>query len=433
MGLKEKIRGAVTIGSIAAATTFLPENAEASHNIDDISFNPKLKDAKEFVVDHSLAEQEEISQAEQGQTHEFLEKIKKGEKIEYNGMSFDTQKLNASKNKDLKKFSFAFEDGQVGIKIHDDGKKFFGKNDPAKTYEILMPAEDFEGIMNMLMDKDQGKVSSERPDDPHDWVYKDHYPHFYTVDANGTRKDMTEAEAGKAFDLLADTIIPAMNSEGVLDGGKIIKKYENQIKEADYGWVLAKAANAPAIVQNKLISEGLKNYKPEFVKIAAHTDVLRAEAEKKFQTDQQVAINRLEREQKEGAARASAPVVTEHDRLAQIMIVDHIGKPTIETKDGTHLSFSCDGGRFDIHTDNQKITDSSVSFGGHRRALPIQPEEWRQISRSLEDLPEKTKKQLGSQFFKLVKEQGSPQTVASADTSKKAPIPATIIAAGSSR
>lgn len=397
--IKRHIRRLIAATTVTAAVTFAHE-AKASHDIDSASFNPKLKDATELVMNNSLSGQEEISQAEQGQSHVFLEKIKKGEKIEYNGMSFDTKKLNASKNKDLKNFGFVFENGQVGIKIFNDGKKLFGKDDPSKTYKILMSEEDFEGLMNMLMDKDQNKTSSVDFDVPPE--YKDPYPHFYVNGVEG----MSAEDAGKAFDGLLKAVL-AMNSEGVLDGSKIIKKNEDLINKADYGWILVKAANAPTIVQNALLSEGLGNYKESFVNMASNVDVLRVAAEKDFKVKQEVAALRAEK----AAQRASAPVVTESDRLDQILIVDHIGKPVIDTKDGVHLSFTCEGGRFDIHTNNQKITDSSVSFAGYKRVLPIQPEEWKMISNSLDRLPEKTKKELGPQFLKLVKEKSTQQTV----------------------
>ena len=395
ISVKKRVRGIIATGMMVAGVA-LTHDVEASQNVDNASSNPKLKDAIELFA----SGQEEVSQAEQGQTHEFLEKIKKGEKIEYNGMTFDVSKIKSSKNKDLKNFNFVFEDGKVGVSIFNDGKKLFGKDDPAKTYKILMSADDFEGIMNMLMAKDQ-KQTSDGLDFQLD---RDPYPHVYVNDVEG----MTKEDAAKLFDGLRKAILAA---NGVaFDGGKAIKNYKELIEKADYGWMLVKAADAPASIQNILLSEGLENYKESFVNMVSNVDTLRENYHKEMEIRQQVAQMREEK----AAERASAPVITEDDRLDQILIVDRIGKPVIDTKDGVHLSFTCDGGHFDIHTDNQKITDSSVSFAGHRRVLPIQPEEWRMIAKSLDRLPEKTKKELGPQFFKLVREQGTQQTISPA-------------------
>ena len=300
MGLKEKIekmaKKAVVIGSVAAATTFVPK-AEANQSTDvDIS---QLKDVPEFVVG-GISEQAEAVQSEQIETRTFLEQIKKGEKIEYNGISFDIPKLNASKDKDLKSFGFVFEDGQVGIKIHDDGKKFWGKDDPEKTYKVLMPEQDFENIMNILMNKDMGNASSDRPEDPHDWVYRDNFPHFYTVDKDGTQRNMTDAEAGKFYEKMIDTFC-AMNSEGILDASVILNKYKKQIEQADYGWILVKAMDASTGIQNIAISKAAKGYKGSFTDMAVNTDAKRALAEKDFEFNKSVAIRRYERDKQEQA------------------------------------------------------------------------------------------------------------------------------------
>ena len=298
MGLKEQIKKvakkAVVIGSVAAATTFVPK-AEASQSTDiDVA---QLKDVPEFVVG-GVTEQAEIAQPDKVEAHSFLEQIKKGEKIEYNGMTFDVPKLNASKDKTLKNFGFTFEGDQVGIQIHDDGKKFWGKDDPEKTYKILMSAHDFEGLMNTLMDKDLGQASA-RPDDPHDWVYRDSFPNFYTIE-NGVQRNMTEAEAGKAFDKLVD-VVCAMNSEGVLDASVILNKYKKQIEKADFGWILARAVNAPTGIQNALLAKGLKDYKTPFADMAVNTDAKRKIAQKDFEFNKSVAIRRWERDKQEQA------------------------------------------------------------------------------------------------------------------------------------
>ena len=315
MGFKERLKKAAgkaaVIGSMAAGVLLTPE-AKASHGTDDVSANQRAKDVPEFVVTNPVSEQ----QAEKNEAHVFLEKIKAGEKIEYNGITFDVPKLNASKDKTLKNFGFVFEGDQVGIKIHDDGKRTWSKNRPAKTYKMLMTADDFEGLMNALMDKDLGRTTSVRPENPHDWVYRDKIPHFYTVDKDGNQTRMTQEEASEFFERLGD-VICAANSENILPADPILKSKKELIEKADGGWVLTGTIGLATGIQNTVLRKAFGGYEDTFVNMVVNSETMRKEAQIEFEVSQRVAIRRYDREQQELAeiaaerAKRGLPPVTQ--------------------------------------------------------------------------------------------------------------------------
>ena len=147
---------------------------------------------------------------------ELLTKLKNGEIIEYNGLTFDTQKLKiAQKGKRLSNFDFIIQDDQVALSFQDPSS-------PNNKFLILMPPAKLESLINRAIAKDNGQTKEEekRPQNPHNWQYQSDLPLFMAETPQG-RREMTPAEIKTVYKEAVDLLFK-MHDLHIIDMGKML-------------------------------------------------------------------------------------------------------------------------------------------------------------------------------------------------------------------
>ena len=350
---------------------------------------------------------------------EVLQKLKNGEVLNYNGLTFDTKKLKKARNKGLLSgFNFVINNNETGISfqvpqgLFSRAKNFFSSDkEQNNNFLIIIPPKDLENCINFTLAKDNNKDTTQNipqktimPENPHEWKYKSKLPQLLVETPEG-RRAMTRSEANIAFDKVLD-IVFEMDKHGIIDIRKTIGAYETK-----YG---IKKWTGPI---KKLPNWALKNLIKSRVNGGNIYDNLEGRENAaliEFETEKQKAIEHYDEKKKierlEQAEKEKQKLAEEqHRKDSLIHIKGKNFKPVIEQDNlNTLLSFEEEKNYISItYTKGTNNLTGTIGLfdknGQHIKTKNIEPQEWRDISNVLnQKLTQEQKKQLGNDFLKTI-------------------------------
>ena len=361
----------------------------------------------------------------------YVEKVKTGKPIEHKGFVVDLEQLNKLKGSDVNNFEFVFVGDDAGFKVSDG----------VQTYSVMMSEKRFETFLCGMLLKESGK-EEERPENPHEWVFKDPFPTFYVTRSNGDVEKMTDEEdAKKMYDTMFNTIFKFDDNKVISIGG-ILDSYNDVIANAvDGGGIAGKVVSGCVIGIGKLWCNTVSSYrellsdlsekydfKDHFVGLVMKGDDRRAEALKEFLEEQERAIAEYDEKQRIEAERLADEerrqkyaIVAECVRRADMVSVNEIEEVEIKTKVADYfgvptkhmqLKFKDSNSNvFTIFVIGREVSEGSVNQNDMVR--PIQPEEWVKIVPFLEKhLYADQKSDLGGDFFTAIQQKSRSAIVA---------------------